>query len=116
MILMGANDVCTSTEASMTSVANFRTSYKTGLETLSKGVPDARIDVSSIPNIFNLWSVLHTSTAAQLTWGLAKICQSMLAEPTSESASRWAAAPPRRSPNPVTPCRALPATPTARVH
>ena len=87
LILMGANDICTSTEASMTSVASFRASYKSGLETLSTGLPDARIDVSSIPNIFNLWSVLHTSTAAQLTWGLAKICQSMLAKPTSEAAA-----------------------------
>jgi lysophospholipase L1-like esterase len=87
LILLGANDVCTSTEAGMTSVASFRSNYKSGLETLSSGLPDARIDVSSIPNIFNLWSVLHTSTAAQLTWGLAKICQSMLAEPTSESAA-----------------------------
>jgi lysophospholipase L1-like esterase len=87
MILMGANDVCTSTEASMTSVASFRASYKSGLETLSKGIPNARIDVSSIPNIFNLWSVLHTSGSAQLVWGLAKICQSMLAKPTSEAAA-----------------------------
>jgi lysophospholipase L1-like esterase len=87
LILLGANDVCTSTEASMTSVASFRASYKSGLETLSSGLPDARIDVSSIPNIFNLWSVLHTSTAAQLTWGLAKICQSMLVKPTSEAAA-----------------------------
>jgi lysophospholipase L1-like esterase len=85
LILLGANDVCTSSEASMTSVASFHANYKLGLEALSKGVPDARIDVSSIPNIFQLWSVLHTSTSAQLTWGLAKICQSMLAEPTSES-------------------------------
>ncbi len=87
LILLGANDICTSTEASMTSVASFRASYKSGLETLSIGLPDARIDVSSIPNIFNLWSVLHTSTAAQLTWGLAKICQSMLVKPTSEAAA-----------------------------
>ncbi len=87
LILLGANDICTSSEASMTSVASFRASYKSGLETLSTGLPNARIDVSSIPNIFNLWSVLHSSTAAQLTWGLAKICQSMLAEPTSESAA-----------------------------
>lgn len=85
MILMGANDVCTSSEASMTSVASFRSSLKSGLETLSKGLPDARIDVSSIPNIFQLWNVLHSNTAAQLTWGLAKICQSMLASPTSET-------------------------------
>jgi lysophospholipase L1-like esterase len=84
MILMGANDVCTTSEATLTPVASFRASYKEGLETLSKGLPDARIDVSSIPNIFNLWSVLHKNTAAQLTWGLAKICQAMLASPTSE--------------------------------
>jgi lysophospholipase L1-like esterase len=85
LILMGANDVCTSSEATLTPVASFRASYKAGLETLSSGLPDARIDVSSIPNIFNLWSVLHTSGSAQLIWGLGKICQAMLAEPTSES-------------------------------
>jgi lysophospholipase L1-like esterase len=87
LVLMGANDVCTSTEASMTSVASFRSSLIAGLNKLSSGLPDARIDMGSIPNIYNLWKVLHTNLAAQLTWGLAKICQSMLQNPSSTSTS-----------------------------
>src|SRR5450759_482092 len=87
LILMGANDVCTTSEGSMTSVSSFRSSLEAGLNTLSSGLPNARIDVSSIPNIYNLWKVLHTNLAAQLTWGLAKICQSMLASPSSTSSA-----------------------------
>jgi lysophospholipase L1-like esterase len=83
LILLGANDVCTSSEAAMTSVANFRSQFVAGLNVLSAGLPDARIDVSSIPNIWQLWNVLHNNLAAQLTWGAASICQSMLASPTS---------------------------------
>jgi lysophospholipase L1-like esterase len=87
LILLGANDVCTSSEATMTSVSSFRSNYKAGLNKLSNGLPDARIDVSSIPNIYNLWKVLKSNFSAQLTWGLAGICQSMLASPTSLTAA-----------------------------
>ena len=83
LVLLGANDVCTSSEATMTSVSSFRSSYIAGLNKLSSGLPNARIDVASIPNIYNLWKVLKTNLSAQLTWGLAGICQSMLASPTS---------------------------------
>ncbi|MCW3021088.1 MAG: hypothetical protein JWR30_410 [Conexibacter sp.] len=83
LILLGANDVCTSSEATMTSVAGFQANLRAGLTTLSTGLPDARIDVSSIPNIFNLWNVLKGNVGAQLTWTFGRICQSMLASPTS---------------------------------
>jgi lysophospholipase L1-like esterase len=83
LILMGANDVCTSSEPTMTPVSSFRASFIAGLNKLSSGLPNARIDVASIPNIYNLWKVLKSNLAAQLTWGLAGICQSMLASPTS---------------------------------
>src|SRR5438270_1550146 len=83
LILMGANDVCTSSEATMTPVSSFRSSLIAGLNKLSGGLPNARIDVASIPNIYNLWKVLKSNLSAQLTWGLAGICQSMLASPTS---------------------------------
>jgi hypothetical protein len=83
LVLMGANDVCTSSEATMTSVSSFRASLIAGLNKLSGGLPDARLDVASIPNIYNLWKVLKSNLSAQLTWGLAGICQSMLASPTS---------------------------------
>jgi lysophospholipase L1-like esterase len=83
LILLGANDVCTSSEAAMTSVANFRTQFDAGMNVLSAGLPDARIDVSSIPNIWNLWNVLKGNFLATSTWSVAGICQSMLASPTS---------------------------------
>jgi len=83
LILLGANDVCTSSEATMTPVSSFRASFIAGMNKLSSGLPNARIDVASIPNIYNLWKVLKSNLAAQLTWGLASICQSMLASPTS---------------------------------
>lgn len=87
LIEIGANDVCTSSEATMTSVASFRTSLIAGLNVISSKTPDARIAISSIPNIFQLWNVLHKTTGAQLIWGLGKICQSMLASPTSEASA-----------------------------
>jgi lysophospholipase L1-like esterase len=85
LILMGANDVCTSSESTMTSVSSFRSSLTAGLNKLSSGLPDSRIDMASIPNIYQLWKDLHTNLAAVLVWGTAKICQSMLANPTSTS-------------------------------
>src|SRR4051794_16195115 len=58
LILIGANDVCTSSEGAMTTVTDFRTRFTTAMNTLSAGAPNARIMVSSIPNIYNLWNVL----------------------------------------------------------
>lgn len=87
LILIGANDVCTSSEATMTSVTNFRTRFETAISTLSTRLPDARIQVVSIPNIWNLWNVLHTNFMARLTWDVAGICQSMLDSPNSTAAA-----------------------------
>jgi lysophospholipase L1-like esterase len=83
VILMGANDVCTSTEAAMTPVSTFKSEFASAMTTLSHGLPDARIYVLSIPSVYRLWQVLHTNPSAQFVWGYAGICQSMLANPTS---------------------------------
>jgi lysophospholipase L1-like esterase len=77
-IEMGANDVCTSSEETMTSVASFRSSFESAIRTLRERLPGATINVGSIPNIYNLWSVLHTNRSALSTWSLFGICQSML--------------------------------------
>lgn len=87
VILMGANDVCTATEAGMTTVSDFRTQFTTAMNTLTRGLPDARIEVLSPPNVYQLWSVLKGNAGARLVWGLAGICQSMLANPTSTAAA-----------------------------
>lgn len=81
-ILIGANDACTSTESGMTSTTAFRASIDSALATLaSKGVEN--VAIASIPDIYQLWAVYKDSSSARFTWGLYRICQSMLANPTS---------------------------------
>ena len=82
-ILMGANDVCTGSEASMTPVATLQSQLETALTTLSTGLPDARIAIGSIPDVFNLWDILHTDPTAVSFWDAFSICQSLLANATS---------------------------------
>jgi lysophospholipase L1-like esterase len=84
-ILMGANDVCKSNEASMTPVATYRAELAAAMATLSAGLPNSRIYIVSIPNIYNLWSVLRNNGSARFVWGLFGICQSMLANPLSNA-------------------------------
>jgi lysophospholipase L1-like esterase len=80
---MGANDVCTSEEGTMTTVANFRSSFEAAIRTLRERLPGALISVGSIPNIYQLWSILHTNRSATETWRSLSICQSMLRNATS---------------------------------
>lgn len=82
-VLMGANDVCTSSESTMTSVATFRAQFATAMTTVTTGRPKVRVLVVSIPDIHHLWEVLHTNYWARTTWDAFDICQSMLANPGS---------------------------------
>jgi len=43
---MGANDVCTPSEASMTPVATFQAEFEAAMATLASGLPDARIAIT----------------------------------------------------------------------
>jgi lysophospholipase L1-like esterase len=84
-ILIGANDVCTSSEASMTSVEMFRSQFASAMNSLKLRAPNARVFVVSIPNVHNLWAVLKNNSSARTRWALYGICQSMLANPLSIS-------------------------------
>jgi lysophospholipase L1-like esterase len=86
-ILLGANDVCTSSISTMTPTSTFESQFWNTLFNVHWKAPRALIFVSSIPNIYQLWSTLHWNAAAQLVWGAAKICPSMLAA-TNTSAQR----------------------------
>jgi lysophospholipase L1-like esterase len=86
-ILLGANDACTSTEAAMTPVATYRAQFEAGMESLVANNPDALVYVASIPNIHRLWDIGRTSFSARFAWGFYGICQSMLANPTSTTAT-----------------------------
>lgn len=83
-ILLGANDACTSAESQMTPVATYRAQFQAAISTLSSGLPDARIYVLSVPNIYNLWFILKDNSSARSIWSLFNICQSMLANPLSK--------------------------------
>ncbi|HEY6780562.1 MAG TPA: SGNH/GDSL hydrolase family protein [Thermoleophilaceae bacterium] len=84
-IEMGANDVCTSSEATMTSVANFRRDFETSINNLRTRLPSARISVGSIPDVYWLWSLFTADRTATSTWNALRVCQSMLANPTSRA-------------------------------
>jgi lysophospholipase L1-like esterase len=84
-VLIGANDACTSSESTMTSITAYRASIDSALSTLKSGLPNARIAVISIPDIYRLWEIGHTNAAALSAWSLYGICQSMLARAWSTS-------------------------------
>ena len=82
-VLMGANDVCTSSEATMTTVGAFTAQFTAAMETITTGTPNAVVYVVSIPNIYQLWEIYKDSWLARTVWTSAGICQSMLANPGS---------------------------------
>ena len=82
-ILMGGNDVCTSTEAGMTAVATFSAQFKAAMDTLATGSPSANVYVVSIPNAYNLWVILKDNASARSAWSSFGICQALLANPLS---------------------------------
>jgi lysophospholipase L1-like esterase len=86
-VLMGANDVCTASEATMTSVADFRAQFTAAMETVTDGVPNVTVYVVSIPNVYHLWEIYKDSFVARTVWNTFDICQSMLANPGSTAAA-----------------------------
>jgi lysophospholipase L1-like esterase len=86
-ILIGANDACASSEAAMTPVATYRGHIDTALARLKAGRPGARVFVMSIPDLKRLWEVGKGNFLARSAWSLLRICQSMLANPTSTAAA-----------------------------
>lgn len=79
----GGNDVCADNEASMTSVAAYRSQFEAGLERVTSAMPRVKVFVASVPNIYHLWELYHDDLAAQVAWFTFGVCQTMLANPTS---------------------------------
>jgi lysophospholipase L1-like esterase len=84
-VLMGANDVCTSSAATMTPTGTFSNEFQTALSDFFAADPNAHVFVSSIPNVYQLWSLLHTNRTATSTWKSFNICQSMLSSANTET-------------------------------
>ena len=82
-VLIGGNDVCTSTEAGMTSVADFRSQFQGAMATLTAGSPNTNIYVVSIPRVMGLYELFRNNFWARFIWSVGGVCQSLLANPTS---------------------------------
>jgi lysophospholipase L1-like esterase len=89
-VLMGGNDVCTSSLSTMTGVSDFQAQFEAAMSMLAAGLPGgAHVFVSSIPNVYRLWRLFHDNATAGLIWSVAGICQSMLS-PTNTEQDRQA--------------------------
>jgi len=84
-VLIGANDLCTSSAATMTPTATFLTEFYTALSYYFYYNPGGHVFVSSIPDILQLWTSMHTNQNALNTWALFKICQSMLSASNTDA-------------------------------
>jgi lysophospholipase L1-like esterase len=84
-LLLGANDLCTASPTTMTPVDTFRGQLHETLQILMGGLPkNALVFVSSIPDVYQLWQIYHTSWTARVVWDVADICQSLLAPSRTE--------------------------------
>lgn len=86
-VQIGANDACTKSVSTMTPTTTFKANVAAALATLSTSAAAPEIFLSSIPNIKLMYEVNKSSTSARIAWGLLRICQSMLANPTSTKAA-----------------------------
>lgn len=86
-ILMGANDVCTSSTSTMTSTADFQSQFSSALSGFIAADPGGLVYVSSLPNVVTLYNALQNNSSALSAWRNFNICQSAL-PPGGTDASR----------------------------
>lgn len=88
-VLIGGNDLCTDTIDEMTPTSVFRDQFYVAMEKLlgdtdTGGVsPDSNVYVVSIPDVHQLWELFRNNVFARAVWSAGNICQSLLANPTS---------------------------------
>ncbi len=85
-VLVGANDACRSSAASMTPVGDFREDFTAALRTLRGALPKTQVYVASVPDLKRLWSQGRTTWLGKQVWKLG-ICSSMLADSDDVSAA-----------------------------
>jgi lysophospholipase L1-like esterase len=78
LILMGANDICHGDVAAMTSTARFRSDFESGLRAFATRLPEARIEVLSIPDLYRLWQIESGRFLARTAWRFLHLCDALL--------------------------------------
>jgi lysophospholipase L1-like esterase len=88
-VLLGNNDVCATSIASMTDPASFETQYRAGLDVLAANdtTKKAQIHVSGLPAIYWLWeSKRNDFWCRVIAWPFVP-CENLLDNPTDDCAS-----------------------------
>ncbi len=78
-ILVGANDAC---RGAMTAPDTFRAQIDQALATIRNGMPQARILLAGIPNVYRVWEIGHGNRFAVAAWR-SGACPNLLENPTS---------------------------------
>ena len=84
-ILIGANDACAATVGAMTPITTFRADFAQAMDSISTGLPNARIFVASVPDLYRLWQLASPIHHARAIWKFFNVCQSILSNPLSMS-------------------------------
>lgn len=90
-IQLGGNDLCRPSVDEMTPPEVYEDQLRAALDDLAQRRPAALVQVSSIPDIYRLWELLHTDATAVAVWNGTELtpplipCQSLLAEATSDA-------------------------------
>jgi lysophospholipase L1-like esterase len=82
-VLIGANDACGGSTGVMTTVSSFQTDFTTTMDKLTSGAPSAKIRVSSIPDVYQLWVLFHNDPTAVSRWRTFNMCNALLWNATS---------------------------------
>jgi lysophospholipase L1-like esterase len=85
LIAMGTNDACGSQTGVMTDVSTFREQFTRAMNTLTAGLPGARVHVLSIPDLYQRWETFHTIPRVVKAWRSIPFCPMLLTRPTSNA-------------------------------
>jgi lysophospholipase L1-like esterase len=85
LIAMGTNDACGGRGSVMTEVSVFRDEFTRAMDTLTAGLPGARVHVLSIPDLYQRWQSFHTIPRAVKAWRSIPFCPTLLTHPTSNA-------------------------------
>ncbi len=84
-IATGTNDACGGRTGTMTEVSVYRDEFTQAMNTLTAGLPQARVHVLSIPDIYQRWQIFHTIPSAVKAWRSIPFCPTLLTHPTSNA-------------------------------
>jgi lysophospholipase L1-like esterase len=84
-IEMGGNDICKGDVASVTPVEQYRAEFRAAADKLKAGLPNAKVFVASVPDVYQLWKLYDGDWGAEFVWSSAGICQAMLSNSRTET-------------------------------